>query len=922
MVSPAGYDAFVSYSHHHDGSLAAALQTGLEQLAKPWYRIRALHIFRDTASLSANPALWPSIENALISSRWFLLLASVDAAESAWVNREVEWWLAHRSPDGLLILATSPGLAWDNEKRDWVAGAPVPPALRGAYTDEPLWVDLSEVRLAGHRPQLPADLLAAVVAPLRGVPKDTIIGEHLREHRRTMRLARGAVAVLATLLVLAIVATFVAVGQRDTARTQARLATSRELAALATADLATHVDLAQLLAVAAHRTDRNPQTDAALAQAVATSPHLVRYLQAPSQVTALATSADGNVAVAGTADGQLIWFDLTTGHHVIEIAGHDGVTDVAVSADGRSVAAITRSSAVFWDIRAGKRQPFGTERFPKGVALSPSGRLAAVLYAAGTANASMLVWNKTSGRIIRAPVSDIFQHVAMPTESSVNMIENDLSGERWSAFDLRKVASFGGPQTPLSAFTPGMSADGGYVGFAQSGFVGVAPTKGNNSHPGGTVFGPIAPIGPASVLAIGRDGKSVAVAQNGTIYVAPLAKGKLPQPGQGVTELTGGGDITAVCFLGTDDRLVAAVGTSLALWDLRQTSRLARPMGVSLPFTGNASTPPTLLPSPDGRWFAVTGGIGSRVSVFRAGSPPSLVRTITGSFAQPVWRGDQLMLVSPGGKGLDISQADGHAVTSWSASSVQAYNLASARILPGGEQLATVDASGGMHVYDMRTGAVRQIVPDFSTYALQADISPDGTGAVISEVGSNQVLGSAPPRVLYVDLRTRASHLVGSGLAASVLFTRNRLMVQRRTGALEVWDLSGRRRLQVLPGTGDTTGGLSVSTDGTLVARLRGDGMASVSDLATGDVLSTFSLPLPATVGADPWDATAMIFAPTGKELLTATSGGQMIRWILDGADLARTACATVGRGLTQAEWLKYAHTPPPSDLPCAGMQR
>lgn len=56
-----GYDAFISYSHALDGSLAPALQTGLERFAKPWYRPRALRVFRDTTNLAANPGLWSSL---------------------------------------------------------------------------------------------------------------------------------------------------------------------------------------------------------------------------------------------------------------------------------------------------------------------------------------------------------------------------------------------------------------------------------------------------------------------------------------------------------------------------------------------------------------------------------------------------------------------------------------------------------------------------------------------------------------------------------------------------------------------------------------------------------------------------------------------------------------------------------------------
>ena len=47
--------------------------------------------------------------------------------------------------------------------------------------------------------------------------KDMLVGEHLRQHRRAMRLAKGAVAVLAMLTAVAVAASIIAVGQRNTA---------------------------------------------------------------------------------------------------------------------------------------------------------------------------------------------------------------------------------------------------------------------------------------------------------------------------------------------------------------------------------------------------------------------------------------------------------------------------------------------------------------------------------------------------------------------------------------------------------------------------------------------------------------------------------------------------------------------------------
>jgi hypothetical protein len=88
------YHAFISYSRAGDGKLAPALQRGLQRFAKPWYRVRALRVFRDDASLSANPNLWASIEQALDDSAFFILLASPESGQSKWVAEE----LAHLDP--------------------------------------------------------------------------------------------------------------------------------------------------------------------------------------------------------------------------------------------------------------------------------------------------------------------------------------------------------------------------------------------------------------------------------------------------------------------------------------------------------------------------------------------------------------------------------------------------------------------------------------------------------------------------------------------------------------------------------------------------------------------------------------------------------------------------------------------------------
>jgi TPR repeat protein/aromatic ring-opening dioxygenase LigB subunit len=202
----AAYDAFISYSHGKDKPIAAALQGVVQKLGKPWYRRRALRVFRDDTSLSATPHLWPSIEEALAQSRYFVLLASPEAAVSRWVNKEVTYWLDHNSPSTLLIGLTEGELAWDEERGAFVSptALPVPPALAGRLPSEPKWVDLRGYReAASPRGSKFIEAGADFAAAIRGIPKEDLLSQELRQQRRALTLAYSGVATLAVLIVIA-----------------------------------------------------------------------------------------------------------------------------------------------------------------------------------------------------------------------------------------------------------------------------------------------------------------------------------------------------------------------------------------------------------------------------------------------------------------------------------------------------------------------------------------------------------------------------------------------------------------------------------------------------------------------------------------------------------------------------------------------
>jgi hypothetical protein len=133
------YKAFISYSTAADGKFAPALQSALHNFAKPWYKLRSIRVFRDATSLAATPELWPSIEAALNESEYFLLLASPQAAQSYWVDREVKWWLENRSNKKMFIVLTDGVLLWDRTTNDydWEQTTALPNSLHNQFKNEP-----------------------------------------------------------------------------------------------------------------------------------------------------------------------------------------------------------------------------------------------------------------------------------------------------------------------------------------------------------------------------------------------------------------------------------------------------------------------------------------------------------------------------------------------------------------------------------------------------------------------------------------------------------------------------------------------------------------------------------------------------------------------------------------------------------------
>jgi hypothetical protein len=252
MTTSARYGAFISYSHAASAEVSRGLEKWLQNYAKPWWRWRAINVFRDETNLTAAPALWSRIALALDQSSHFVLLASPEAAKSKWIRREVRYWLGDPNAAALgdadldapmanpraervatlLIALTAGEILWDEKAGDaragdfnWHTTNALPRVLSGVFKEEFQWVDLrttvqkQELRNSLSRSNSEFMLaVAQLAAPIRGIADfSRLVSEDYRQYRRTIRAAWAATAVLAWVSAAALWQWRTAIVQRDRA---------------------------------------------------------------------------------------------------------------------------------------------------------------------------------------------------------------------------------------------------------------------------------------------------------------------------------------------------------------------------------------------------------------------------------------------------------------------------------------------------------------------------------------------------------------------------------------------------------------------------------------------------------------------------------------------------------------------------------
>lgn len=890
------YQAFLSYSHESDAPLAAALHSSLGRLAKPWYRLRSMRIFLDKTSLSANPALWQSIENALGQSEHFLLLASPASAASRWVHQEVEWWLHNRSVETLVLCLSAGDILWDQGAGDfdWQKTTALPPSLKGAFPAEPLYADFRAAKAASaYADSDPAfrGALLDVAAPLLGRSKDDLDGDDIRLHRRAVRAAWAAALITLLLGLSAATAMFLA-HQRQ------KIAASRALAS----EAASHTDdrsLAVLLSIESRRIADTVESRRALLTAIQRAPNAEAYLWGHTDaVTKAIFSPDGKTILSAGWDDRIVMWNATT-HQPIgsPIAGPKGLVSVAFSPGGTRFAAAGGGSVMLWNTTT--RQPIGnplhTTEDLVHIGFSPDGKLlAATTDAYGGHPATVLLWDLTSGQPIGQPIEG--STFAFSPDHSLLAIGqyHDLV-----LYDLRSHRAIG---RPLTGHTKNIAS----IGFSQDGTVVAAGAEDKtilvwdvaSRRVLGTLEGHAETV---TTLLFPPDGKTLfSGGLDGNIFEWDLDSLKpVDHPVQNF-----GASISSIFPApGGQVRALALERNRAIVLNVNDNP----PLGHRIEAPDSHSSNSVF--SPDGRLLASAGEFGD----------VALWNVSTGEPAGPPLSGHEKQVSSlawaPNGKALVSGSMDG-TVIFWDTLSRKALGPAvrafrspvwSLACSPDGKRVVAA-GDAALAFWDLATRQQRG-----SPVTSQRDriwtlaFSPDGKW--LASAGNNlavAIWNAGDAGHLIRTLGNAASGDDFEVMPVGVAFDPGgRLLATSSAGhSVTLWDAkSGGRLDPMLFGHTQTVSSVAFSGDGKILASGGADDQIQLWDVKTRELIGVLS---PHQQGVH-----SITFAPGGEILASVGADDSIIFWNLDENDWNRQACRLANRNLTPAEWNTYVGTRP-----------
>jgi WD40 repeat protein len=855
------YKGFLSYSHAADDKLAPSVQSALHRVARPWYRLRSMSIFRDKTGMSATPSLWNAIEKALSNSEYFLLMASPAASVSPWVQKEIAWWLSNRSGNKLLFLLTDGELTWNTGGIDWSRTTALPPQLRKLNLDEPLWVDLrwarTEEKLSFRHSRF-RDAILDIASTLLDRSKESLDSEDVVVYKRNRFAAYSAA--LATLLFAggAVVEAVRARQSATEAEHQRGIAIQNATEARRSANIAdTQRAAAQVSALEAKRQAslaNREQEHARRQQLIAESKareSLGRQLAAES-VASLSEDPERSIWLGIFAIDATLPFD----HRVVP------------PAEDALHRALQSSSVRF--ILHGDR-PYSAFRKKADI-----GGLFQVSYCAdgkrvGTVSIdrTVTIWDVASGSTLLTHKRGFALEVAFSPDCH-RLVTADFSYSPivWDLADDKPLFRLSGHSAHISKIS--FSADGQRI--LTAGEDGTAKVW--SAENGSELLTLHVSPGPILAIDFRPDGRQFATAgSDGTVRLWDVPTRREVLSIKATTHDERWNHVNSVAYSRDGKRIASDGDRCVKVWDVGSGKPLFSLAGQSGRFAF----------SPDNRWLATSNLQSATIWDTVTEQPIQVLyghsHTVTG------------LAFSPDGNRLVTSSLDGTArvwnverdeeVLTFRAHERSASGLA---YRADGKLLATSSEDGTAVLWDAATGQ-RRTTLNADTQVWSVAFSGDGTrlatgGSHAAGSDANAKVWDSSTGRLLLTLRGHQNGIDGVAFSAD----GRRLGTAGLDGTARVWDLETGRELFALRGHSGIVHRVAFSPDGKLIGTLADDG-AVIWDAARGRRLTvlrghggassafafSFDSRLIATAGTD---RTVILWeASTGRELLSLYDG-------------------------------------------------